>query len=110
MHLILISTVTFGLPTLLRGGGLHNRTACETAQILGLAGFRVRLESLDQLPDRRLNFLDLPAKRDNCFAFQGRNVRPPHFGNSMIYGYFENKLFSSKKIPSSVEVNCDMRN
>jgi len=67
MYLIIITTTLLaGLVLFLRGGTLHNHLVLEAENIFKQAGFDTQLEYPQQLPDSRLDFIDLLVQRGNC--------------------------------------------
>ncbi|AQQ70919.1 hypothetical protein SMSP2_01282 [Limihaloglobus sulfuriphilus] len=53
----------------LRGGKLHTHLALQTESLLNRAGFETRLEHPEKLPDGRLDFVDILARRGEAMIF-----------------------------------------
>ena len=52
----------------LRGGKLHNYLVLETENLLNRAGFETSLEHPERLPDGRLDFVDIMARRGEAMV------------------------------------------
>ena len=72
MSFVLFSTL-IAIALYLRGGGLHNHLVLATEGLLNKSGFETKLECPQKLPDGKLDFVDILAKRDGiliCFEIE----------------------------------------